>query len=242
MASRLLLRAIAQAFEVEQDEVESVFREAGDLGLAAEKLTPAESITAAPPPSRGWGRATAGKPRRVPRPRQLRPGPDLVAHLGWESVLVGSFGTGRSSPRLGKKRLGRRRLSRGCARSPRRKARSRRNARSPASPDFCATWTPRANRYLPRIPVGRLRLGIGDPTFMDALSFARVGDKSDRKAIERAYNLTCDLGLTARDYLRGGAEAMARAQVRVGNPGPHGPGRPHVQRSGDRGQDRLGRG
>ena len=74
MASRLLLRAIAQAFEVEQGEVESVFREAGDLGLAAEKLTPAESITEAPPPSRGWGRATAGKPRRVPRPRRFGQG------------------------------------------------------------------------------------------------------------------------------------------------------------------------
>ena len=40
MASRLLLRSIALAFEAEADEVQGVFREAGDLGLAAEALTP----------------------------------------------------------------------------------------------------------------------------------------------------------------------------------------------------------
>ena len=108
--------------------------------------------------------------------------------------------------------------SRVYERLPRRKAPSRRSARSLESASLLRDLDPRANRYLPRIPVGRLRLGIGDPTFMDALSFAGVRDKSDRKAIERAYNLTCDLGLTARDYLRGGVEAMARAQVRVGNP------------------------
>ena len=61
---------------------------------------------------------------------------------------------------------------------------------------------PCSNRYFPRIPIGRLRLGVGDPTVMDALSVGRIGDKSDRRAIERAYNRTSDLGLVAREYVR----------------------------------------
>ena len=216
MASRLLLRAIAQAFEVEPDEVESVFREAGDLGLAAEKLTPAESITAAPPPSRGWGRATAGKPRRVPRPRRFGQG-----RIWWHtSVGNPSWWALR---RRALKQDWARNVSVGGVFGRLREVAEAEGAESQERKvagiaGLLRDLDPRANRYLPRIPVGRLRLGIGDPTFMDALSFARVGDKSDRKAIERAYNLTCDLGLTARNYLRGGAEAMARAQVRVGNP------------------------
>ena len=139
-----------------------------------------------------------------------------MAHLGWASVLVGRSAAG-ARPGLGKKRLGRRRFARlrEVAEAEGAESQERKVAGIAA---LLRDLDPRANRYLPRIPIGRLRLGIGDPTFMDALSFAGVRDKSDRKAIERAYNLTCDLGLTARDYLRGGAEAMARAQVRVGNP------------------------
>ena len=77
---------------------------------------------------------------------------------------------------------------------------------------------PCSNRYLPRIPVSRLRLGVGDPTLMDALSVARAGDKTDRRLIERAYNLTSDLGFVACEYLDGGVEALAEVGVRVGYP------------------------
>src|SRR5688572_29572289 len=40
-------------------------------------------------------------------------------------------------------------------------------------------------KHVARIVVGRLRVGIGDPTLMDALSYARTGDKSLRAPIER---------------------------------------------------------
>ncbi len=53
-------------------------------------------------------------------------------------------------------------------------------------------------RYLVRFPLGRLRLGVGDPTILDALSFYRKGDKSIREELERAYNLSNDLGLVAK--------------------------------------------
>src|SRR5581483_11517940 len=47
---------------------------------------------------------------------------------------------------------------------------------------------PRAAKHVARIVLGRLRLGIGDPTVMEGLSYARTGSKADRAALERAYN------------------------------------------------------
>ena len=216
MASRLLLRSIAQAFEVEQDEVEAVYRETGDLGLAAEALTPAQSITVEPPPRRGWGRATAGRPGLTDRPRRFGQG-----RIWWHTAVGNPSSWTTRQRELAQDWA--RDVSVGGAFARLRQVAEAEGAESQERKvtgiaDLLRDLDPRSNRYLPRIPVSRLRLGIGDPTFMDALSFARVGDKSDRKAIERAYNLTCDLGLTAREYLRGGADAMARARVQVGNP------------------------
>ncbi|MBI2864552.1 MAG: ATP-dependent DNA ligase [Chloroflexi bacterium] len=73
-------------------------------------------------------------------------------------------------------------------------------------------------RMLMRIPLGQLRLGIGDPTLMDALSFARVKNKSLRKYIERAYNIRSDLGQVARLFWESGAEALTEIDVEVGKP------------------------
>ena len=36
-------------------------------------------------------------------------------------------------------------------------------------------------KFLVRIPLGKLRLGIGDPTILDALVTAKIGDKTQRK-------------------------------------------------------------
>ncbi len=73
-------------------------------------------------------------------------------------------------------------------------------------------------RYLVRILVGRLRLGIGDPTLMEGLSYAVVGDKSLRKEIEHAYNIRADLGQIARILLSQGVEALRTLKVQVGVP------------------------
>ncbi len=74
-------------------------------------------------------------------------------------------------------------------------------------------------RYLLRIPLGRLRLGVGDPTFMDALSFARTESKSHRPAIERAYSISADLATVARVYWHGGVDGLQeQIHVTVGTP------------------------
>ncbi|MCX7942605.1 MAG: ATP-dependent DNA ligase [Dictyoglomaceae bacterium] len=78
--------------------------------------------------------------------------------------------------------------------------------------------TPLGAKYVIRIVLGRLRLGIGEPSIMDALSYAKKGDKSLREYIERAYNITSDLGYCARIFWEGGVDALKKIKVEVGRP------------------------
>jgi DNA ligase-1 len=73
-------------------------------------------------------------------------------------------------------------------------------------------------KHLVRITVGKMRLGIGDPTVLDALSFAKEGDRSLRPVLEAAYNRTSDLGLIARTLWAKGVKGMDALKVTVGKP------------------------
>ncbi len=77
---------------------------------------------------------------------------------------------------------------------------------------------PVSAKHLVRIALGRLRLGIGDPTVLDALSFAKKGDKSLRPVLEGAYNRVSDLGLIARTFWSGGETAVDALKITVGRP------------------------
>src|SRR3984893_1061603 len=71
-------------------------------------------------------------------------------------------------------------------------------------------------KHLVRITLGKLRLGIGDPTVLDALSFAKRGDRSLRPLLEAAYNRTSDLGLIARTLWSEGEQGLDALKVTVG--------------------------
>jgi DNA ligase-1 len=73
-------------------------------------------------------------------------------------------------------------------------------------------------KHLVRIPLGNTRLGIGDPTVLDALATAKLGDKSQRKQLEGAYNRTSDLGLIAKTLWVNGLKAVQKLELRVGYP------------------------
>ncbi len=73
-------------------------------------------------------------------------------------------------------------------------------------------------KHLVRIPLGNTRLGIGDPTVLDALATAKLGDKSKRKLLEGAYNKTSDLGLIAKTLWEKGIVGVEKLEVRVGSP------------------------
>jgi len=77
---------------------------------------------------------------------------------------------------------------------------------------------PTSAKHLVRIPLGNTRLGIGDPTVLDALATAKLGDKSNRKLLEGAYNRTSDLGLIAKTLWENGLDGVQRLELRVGYP------------------------
>lgn len=76
----------------------------------------------------------------------------------------------------------------------------------------------REARYLVRIAQGRLRLGVGDATIMDALSVACAGTRDLRPRIERAYSFCSDLGLVAETLLASGPDALERIRPTPGRP------------------------
>jgi len=73
-------------------------------------------------------------------------------------------------------------------------------------------------KFVTRTVLGNLRLGIGDPTILDALAVALVGDKSKRKILEGAYNRTSSLGLVGKTLKTGGLVEVEKLKVRVGYP------------------------
>lgn len=73
-------------------------------------------------------------------------------------------------------------------------------------------------KYAVRIVLGNLRLGIGDPTVLDALSSALTGDRKNRKLLEGAYNRTSALGLVGRTLKEHGLPEVEKLKVRVGFP------------------------
>lgn len=73
-------------------------------------------------------------------------------------------------------------------------------------------------KHLARIPLGTSRLGIGDPTVLDAFAKAKLGDKSKRKLLEGAYNRVSDLGLIGKTLWEGGLKAVEKLDVEFGRP------------------------
>src|SRR3989344_7336317 len=73
-------------------------------------------------------------------------------------------------------------------------------------------------KHVVNIPLGTLRLGIGGPTVLDALSLAKKGDKSLRPVLESAYNKTSDLGYVAEEFFKKGEAGIKNVHLVVGKP------------------------
>lgn len=94
--------------------------------------------------------------------------------------------------------------------------------------------TPLEARYIVRTVAGRLRLGVADMTFLDALTAWHLGkgvrsvtDMEDderaqqdalRAELERAYDLRSDLAVVAQALADGGTAAVARLGIQAGIP------------------------
>src|SRR5499427_6977620 len=160
LGERLLVSAIAMAYGTPKDEVTRLYRQAGDLGVTAQRLAPS---TEREPPSVN----------------------DVHRRL---SEIAGTSGAGSLQKKLD--------LFAG----------------------LLSELDPTSAKHLVRITVGKMRLGIGDPTVLDALSFAKRGDRSLRPVLEGAYTRTSDLGLIARTLWTGGEAEVEALHVTVGRP------------------------
>lgn len=78
--------------------------------------------------------------------------------------------------------------------------------------------TPKEARYIIRTALGRLRLGVADMTILDALAIAFGGGKASREILERAYNLSSDLGFVAKTVAFEGLEGIKKFKISIGRP------------------------
>jgi len=156
----LLVTAIAVAYGTPKADVNKLYKEAGDLGVTAERLA----------------KASRRKPPSV-----------VEVHQRLYEIAAAS-GAGSQQAKL--------------------------DGFTGLLRDLDAS----AAKHLVRITLGKMRLGIGDPTVLDALSFAKKGDRSLRPVLEAAYNRTSDLGLIARTLWDAGEPGLEALKVSAGHP------------------------
>ena len=77
---------------------------------------------------------------------------------------------------------------------------------------------PKEAKYIIRTVTGKLRLGIADMTVLDALAIAYGGGKETREFIERAYNISSDLGRVAKVVAEEGIEGINKFKVNLFEP------------------------
>jgi DNA ligase-1 len=78
--------------------------------------------------------------------------------------------------------------------------------------------SPSEAKYIIRTVTGSLRLGIADMTVLDALAIAYGGGKETREHLERAYNISSDLGRVARIVAEEGMDGIRKFRVMPGEP------------------------
>ncbi len=76
---------------------------------------------------------------------------------------------------------------------------------------------PKEARYLVRTVVGKMRLGVADMTIIDALA-ATFATKEERDRVERAYNVSSDLGEVARTLAEEGLGGVDRIHLTLFRP------------------------
>ena len=78
--------------------------------------------------------------------------------------------------------------------------------------------TPMDGKFILKILLGTLRLGVADNTIIDALTIAFTGSKEKRHQIENAYNVSSDLGKVAHVISKEGIDGVEKFQISVFNP------------------------
>lgn len=83
--------------------------------------------------------------------------------------------------------------------------------------DLLGSASPREAKYIVRMVVGKMRLGVADMTIVDALASA-FATKPDRDRVERAYNVSSDLGEVARAIAAKGLRGVDEIRLKLFRP------------------------
>jgi DNA ligase-1 len=80
--------------------------------------------------------------------------------------------------------------------------------------------SPTEAKYVARFVAGKLRLGVGDATILEALALSKETGplRGNKTALDRAYHLTSDLGLVAKTLYELGDAGIAALSVTLGFP------------------------
>ncbi|MBI2665202.1 DNA ligase, partial [Candidatus Woesearchaeota archaeon] len=73
-------------------------------------------------------------------------------------------------------------------------------------------------KYICRIVLGTLRMGVGDMTVLDALAIAYTGEKKNKEYLERAYNICPDVGIIAETIVKKGLKGLDKIEIHLGTP------------------------
>jgi len=73
-------------------------------------------------------------------------------------------------------------------------------------------------KFILKILLGTLRLGVADNTIIDALTIAFTGSKEKRHQVEDAYNVSSDLGKVAQVISEEGINGVEKFQISIFNP------------------------
>src|SRR2546430_4150569 len=164
LAEKMVIRVLAYATGLEEERIETMWRDKRDLGLVAE-----EAIAS-------------------PRQKPLESTPLTVAK-GYDHLdaIAREAGEGSQDRKI-------RLLS-----------------------DLLGNATPREAKYIVRMVVGQMRLGVADMTIVDALA-ATFATKVDRDRVERAYNVSSDLGEVARMLASKGLDGLDEIHLKLFRP------------------------
>jgi len=84
--------------------------------------------------------------------------------------------------------------------------------------DLLGRATPREGKYIVRVVLSTLRLGVGDMTFLNGLSKALTGDKKHKKTLEHGFNVFPDIGRLTAQAMREGVQPLAEEEPETGVP------------------------
>ena len=78
--------------------------------------------------------------------------------------------------------------------------------------------TPVESKFLLKILLGTMRLGVAENTVMDALAVAFTNNKENRELVENSYNVSSDLGKVSEVLARDGLDGLLKFRISLFSP------------------------